>query len=172
MITIISAIIHSSWLFSNNCQFPHLHTYIHILFLFLRDLEAWVFWSNVTRRPIIVIISSSSKFIERLLQNGHRCITQSQTLYEINLKPNSQWTLKAKVKSEFWAVSWKLRDLGWYVCPLEARSMRRVQHVKKRARQISCAVEALNSQMMMQNQDCDAMSISCQFVSCCLPFSA
>ena len=34
--------------------------------------------------------SSSSKFIVRLLQNGHRCITESQTLYKINLKPNNQ----------------------------------------------------------------------------------
>jgi len=34
--------------------------------------------------------SSSSKSIVRLLQNGHRCITESQTLYKINLKPNSQ----------------------------------------------------------------------------------
>ena len=34
--------------------------------------------------------SSSSKFIVRLLENGHRCITESQTLYKINLKPNSQ----------------------------------------------------------------------------------
>ena len=55
--------------------------------------------------PVSSSSSSSSTFIVRLLQIGHRCITQSPTQYrpKSNLKPGSQRTLKAVETELIWS---------------------------------------------------------------------
>ena len=75
---------------------------------------------TVRHRPTASSSSSSSKFIVRLLQNGHRCITESQTLYKINLKPNSQWTLKANVKK--WVLSCFLKTARSWLARMSSGS--------------------------------------------------